>query len=79
MGERLFNQSQKLTIAIYNCPWYQLSTQTKKDMKMIMLRSDNGFHLTAGKFSDMSLMSFKEVVKSMFSFFSVLRLMLMQE
>nr|AZQ24942.1 odorant receptor [Aphidius gifuensis] len=76
MGECLSNQTEKLQTAIYNCPWYELSSRTAKDMKLIMIRSNNPFRLTAGKLSDMNLISFKSVVKSMFSFFSVLRLML---
>ncbi|XP_044019465.1 odorant receptor 43a-like [Aphidius gifuensis] len=76
MGEKLSAQADKIQDAIYNCPWYAFSPLVAKDLKFIMIRSNYPFYITAGKFLPMNLMSFKAVVKSMFSFFSVLRLML---
>ncbi|XP_044007654.1 odorant receptor 10a-like [Aphidius gifuensis] len=76
MGEKLSTQADKIQDAIYNCPWYTFSPLVARDLKFIMVRSNYPFYITAGKFLPMNLMSFKAVVKSMFSFFSVLRLML---
>ncbi|XP_055922466.1 odorant receptor 82a-like [Eupeodes corollae] len=77
MGEKLSIQADKIQNAIYNnCPWYEFPPQIGRDLKLIMIRSNYPFFLTAGKFYIMNLLNFKEVVKSMFSFFSVLRLML---
>ncbi|XP_055857829.1 odorant receptor 45a-like [Episyrphus balteatus] len=77
MGEKLSNQADKVQVAVYNnIPWYEFPPEIGKDIKLIMMRSDYPFFITAGKFYIMNLLNFKEVVKSMFSFFSVLRLML---
>lgn len=74
LGESLTSQAEKLQIAIYNSPWYKLSPEIIRDMTFIMMRNNYQFHLTAGKIYNMNISNFKELVKSMFSYFSILRL-----
>lgn len=75
IGEQLSSQSGKLHIAIYNCPWYNMRKNLVKDIKFIMMRNDTLFKLTAGKICVMNLNNFKNICKSIFSYFSIMRLM----
>lgn len=79
MGQGLSSVIEDMQYEIYKSQWYELSPSLIKDMQIIMLCSTQPYRLTAGKIYNLNLMSFKEALKSMFSFFSVLRLMLMQE
>jgi len=46
---------------IMNSNWYELSVQVKKQLQLIILRSQKAQKLTAFKFSEVSLDSFKSV------------------
>ncbi|THK33096.1 odorant receptor 47b-like [Diachasma alloeum] len=76
IGEHLSTQAEKLQVAIYNSPWYGMSPAIVRDMKFIMMRNNYLFHLTAGKIWNMDYENFKSIVRSMFSYFSILRLIL---
>ncbi|XP_063995955.1 uncharacterized protein LOC135173175 isoform X2 [Diachasmimorpha longicaudata] len=75
IGEHLTTRAQQLQVAIYNSPWYKISPFIARDMKFIMMRNNQLFHLTAGKIWHMNYENFKTMLKSMFSYFSILRLM----
>lgn len=62
--------------AIYNCPWYHFSVTTIKDLIFIMMRTSVQFHITAGKFYNMDIENFKNIVKASLSYISVLLVML---
>ncbi|XP_063995269.1 uncharacterized protein LOC135172807 [Diachasmimorpha longicaudata] len=76
IGEHLSTQAEKLQVAVYNSPWYRMSSAIVRDMKFIMMRNNYRFYLTAGKVWHMDYGNFKNIVKSMFSYFSILRLIL---
>ncbi|KAF7997271.1 hypothetical protein HCN44_005548 [Aphidius gifuensis] len=75
IGEILSNKTENLQIAIYNCNWYKLTPCTIRNIAFIILRTNYPFHLTAGKIHYMNLSNFKNTVKSIVSFLSILRLM----
>ncbi|XP_044594929.1 odorant receptor 82a-like [Cotesia glomerata] len=75
IGESLSTQTRNLQLAIYNCKWYQMSPILAKDLLFIIMRTNYPFHLTAGKICNMNISSFKDLVKMMFSYFSIIRLM----
>uniref|UniRef100_A0A0C9QIW4 Or13a_6 protein n=2 Tax=Fopius arisanus TaxID=64838 RepID=A0A0C9QIW4_9HYME len=76
IGENLSSQMEKLHASLYNCPWYSMQSTIVKDMRFIMMRNNVPLHLTAGKICNMDYNNFKGIVKSMFSCFSILRLVL---
>nr|QNL14962.1 olfactory receptor 18 [Aulacocentrum confusum] len=75
VGQRLSDQSQKLRDAIYNSCWYHLSPVILKDMIFIIMRCTRQFDLTAGNMFVMNIENFMQMLKTMFSYFSVLRIM----
>nr|AZQ24922.1 odorant receptor [Aphidius gifuensis] len=74
-GENLTNRAKNLQSVIYNSSWDDLSPKIIKDMTFIILHTQYEFYLTAGKMQNMNLSNFKNIVKSIFSYLSVLRLM----
>ncbi|XP_011300122.1 odorant receptor 24a-like [Fopius arisanus] len=76
IGEHLSRQAEKLQVSIYSSRWYKLPPIIVRDLKFIMMRNNHLFHLTAGKIWNMDYQNFKFIVKSMFSYFSILRLMI---
>ncbi|XP_044019162.1 putative odorant receptor 92a [Aphidius gifuensis] len=75
IGEELTNRAGNIQSVIYNSNWDDLSPKIIKDMAFIIARSQYEFHLTAGKMQNMSIANFKDIVKAIFSYLSVLRLM----
>ncbi|KAF7997269.1 hypothetical protein HCN44_005546 [Aphidius gifuensis] len=75
IGENLTNRAKNLQSVIYNSNWHDLSPKIIKDMTFIISRSQYEFHLTAGKTRNMNMSNFKDIVKSIFSYLSILRLM----
>ncbi|XP_057339962.1 odorant receptor 13a-like [Microplitis mediator] len=75
VGEQLRTQANKIQLTIYNCPWYNMSPKITNDMVFMIMRTNYSFNLTAGKMYFMNMENFKNTIKTMGSFFSVLRLM----
>ncbi|KAK0086194.1 hypothetical protein PV325_003617 [Microctonus aethiopoides] len=75
VGENLTTHAGKLQAAVYNCSWYKMPPTLVHDLTFIMMRNNYSFHLTAGKFLDMNIPNFQKLIKTMFSYFSVIRLM----
>ncbi|XP_011298917.1 uncharacterized protein [Fopius arisanus] len=71
-GERLSSGFENLGSAIYNCQWCDLPCKITKEFVLVMMRSYKTFTLTAGKICVMNLESFKNIVKAVGSYFSVL-------
>nr|WGO81779.1 olfactory receptor 104 [Microplitis mediator] len=79
VGEQLRTQANKMQLTIYNCPWYKMSPRITKDMVFTIMRTNYSFNLTAGKMYCMNMENFKNIIKTMGSFFSVLRLMFIEK
>ncbi|KAK0182963.1 hypothetical protein PV327_001042 [Microctonus hyperodae] len=75
VGEKLSEQAQKLQDAIYKISWYNMAPDLVRDMSFIIMRCNYPFSLTAGKVCVMNLSNFKNIIKAMGSYFSMLRLM----
>nr|QNL14972.1 olfactory receptor 28 [Aulacocentrum confusum] len=73
-GDHLTSNIEKVKFAVYCCEWYSFPLGTAKNLVFVIMRINRHFHLTAGKFYRMNLENFKNIVKLMGSFFSVLRL-----
>ncbi|KAK0073651.1 hypothetical protein PV326_013201 [Microctonus aethiopoides] len=78
-GEKLCNEVANIQMAVYNISWYEMPIATRKDMIFMIMRCNSPFNLTAGKLCDMNLSNFANIVKSMASYFSILRLMLIEK
>ncbi|XP_057323637.1 odorant receptor 13a-like [Microplitis mediator] len=78
VGEQLRTQANKMQSTIYNCPWYNMSPKITKDMVFTIMRTNYSFNLTAGKMYFMNMENFKNIIKTMGSFFSVFRLMFLE-
>ncbi|XP_063977332.1 odorant receptor 13a-like [Diachasmimorpha longicaudata] len=76
VGEKLLSHAEKLRSIVYNCSWYNLSVNIAKDIEFIIMRNNYFCHLTGGKFLIMNYESFTKITKSLFSFFSILRVTL---
>ncbi|KAK0071535.1 hypothetical protein PV325_012732, partial [Microctonus aethiopoides] len=58
VGEQLSSQASKLQAAIYNSPWYNMSSDVVKDMIFVIMKCNYPFNLTAGKIYDMNISNF---------------------
>ncbi|RLZ02187.1 Odorant receptor 10 [Cephus cinctus] len=72
-GEYLSNQSQSISQAVYECPWYKMQPRDSKMLMMIMIRAQKPLRITAGKFIFLSLDNFTDILKTSLSYISVLR------
>nr|AQN78425.1 olfactory receptor 23 [Meteorus pulchricornis] len=79
VGEQLSSQAEKLRMAIYDSPWYDMPPDLMRDMSLIIMRCDYSYYLTAGKIYTMNICNFKNIIKTMTSYFSILRLMFIDE
>ncbi|XP_063992614.1 odorant receptor 22c-like [Diachasmimorpha longicaudata] len=76
VGEKLASQADKSHSTIYNCPWYSMSVNIAKEIKIIMMRNNSFCYLTAGGIFVINFEAFKEITRIMFSCFSVLKVQL---
>ncbi|XP_063992370.1 odorant receptor 4-like [Diachasmimorpha longicaudata] len=74
-GESLSSSINYLQTSLYSCPWYQVTPKVSKDLIFIMARCGKPFHLTAGKIISMNLESYKGIIKTLGSYFSVMQAM----
>ncbi|XP_011298826.1 odorant receptor 43a [Fopius arisanus] len=78
VGQALSGETEKLQKAVYNIPWYKIPTNHMKSVIIIMMRVKYPFQLTAGKIANMNYETYKNIIKSTFSYFSFFRLALEQ-
>ncbi|XP_023245326.1 odorant receptor 82a-like [Copidosoma floridanum] len=69
-GHRLKTESENVADVTYLSNW--IGTLSPTNFKMVSMRSSKPCTITAGKFYDMSLESFLQVMSSSFSYFTVL-------
>ncbi|XP_015179051.1 PREDICTED: odorant receptor 4-like [Polistes dominula] len=73
-GDYMSSLFQDVCKVIYNCTWYEFSPSHVRDLMFIIMRTHVPFNISAGNFYIMNIESFKNIVKTCFSFFSVLRI-----
>lgn len=74
-GDRLSAAAWNLQTAAYGSKWYYLSPKMVRNLLFVMMRSNRNCNLTAGKVYSMNLDNFKNILKAMGSYFSVLQAM----
>ncbi|KAL2743705.1 odorant receptor 13a-like [Vespula maculifrons] len=57
-------QTAAVANAAYSMPWYMYSTELKRSMHIIIMRSQRAVRLTAGKFTYLSLETFASVIRN---------------
>jgi len=77
-GEILSSRSQAISTAIYLSKWYDLPTNIARDVRFIISRANVPVYVRIGKFYNMDLNTFKDILKASASYFSVLRIILAQ-
>lgn len=61
IGEKLSEQCKKVGDAVYMTEWYYLPRREILDLVLIISRSNAAIKMTAGKFVEMSLITFTTV------------------
>ncbi|XP_012219953.2 odorant receptor 4-like [Linepithema humile] len=74
-GEYLSFQSESITDAAYNMLWYNMSSKQVKFIILIIMKSQSQLTITAGRFMNLSLETFTNIMKSSLSFMSVFHAM----
>ncbi|KAF3054420.1 Odorant receptor 063 [Nylanderia fulva] len=75
VGEYLSTKSKMIGDAAYESLWYESSTNQNRDVLLMIVRSQKRLTLTVGKFVDLSLQQFANIVKASASYVSVLHAM----
>ncbi|XP_076666637.1 odorant receptor 13a [Andrena cerasifolii] len=71
-GEYLSSKSTSINNAVYNSVWYLLQPNDSRGLLLLMVRSQKQLTITAGKFGDLSLEGFANMLKASVSYVSVL-------
>ncbi|CAK9820404.1 Odorant receptor 85b [Anthophora quadrimaculata] len=74
-GEYLTFKSESINQSMYSFLWYELSLQEARTVLFIILRSQKELILTAGKFVNLSLAAYANMLKASASYVSVLHAM----
>ncbi|XP_052741522.1 uncharacterized protein LOC112057728 [Bicyclus anynana] len=72
-GNQLVEESEDVSTAAYECPWYWCSVSLRRSLLIVMTRTRHAARLTAGGFTQLSLASFMSIIKASYSFFTVLK------
>nr|XP_026498748.1 odorant receptor 4-like [Vanessa tameamea] len=71
-GQQLLDTSTGVAEALYNCGWYVASKGMKKSMLIMMQRSQRKVYVTTYGFSIVSLDSYTTILKTSWSYFTLL-------
>ncbi|XP_050675961.1 odorant receptor 63a-like, partial [Leptidea sinapis] len=72
-GNELSIESENISRAAYEFPWYTCSVGTRRYVLIMMTRCRRIAKLTAAGFTTLSLASFMSILKASYTFFTVLR------
>ncbi|KAM0736503.1 Odorant receptor 4 [Formica fusca] len=75
IGEYLSTKSRMIGDAAYESLWYELNRNQHQDVLLMITRSQKYLTLTVGKFVDLSLQQFANIMKASASYVSVLHAM----
>ncbi|KAL0883470.1 hypothetical protein ABMA27_016841 [Loxostege sticticalis] len=72
-GHELADESGNVGGAVYESPWYKMSVALRRDLLMLMMRSQRLAKLTAGGITTLSLNAFMGIIKTSYTLFTVLQ------
>ncbi|XP_025265290.1 odorant receptor 82a [Camponotus floridanus] len=75
IGETLTEQCNNVGEKVYMINWYELPHETALGLVLIIARSNNVIRLTAGKFFQLSVATFGDIVKTSMVYLNMLRTM----
>ncbi|KAK2583199.1 hypothetical protein KPH14_009219 [Odynerus spinipes] len=73
IGEILAEECKKVAEVTYTIDWYRLKGRKSLSLVLIIAMSSSSNRLTAGKFIELSISSFGDVVKTSFAYLNMLR------
>ncbi|XP_011498909.1 PREDICTED: odorant receptor 4-like [Ceratosolen solmsi marchali] len=73
-SDYLLSQSESIVQAAYSSGWYNLENRLKRNFIFIIMKAQNPLYITAGKFFYITRNTAIQLLKSTFSYISVLRL-----
>ncbi|RVE48271.1 hypothetical protein evm_007128 [Chilo suppressalis] len=71
-GHRLIESSQDISQAVYNSGWYKASSKIKSSLLVILIRAQRPLHITTFGYSVISLKTFTTLIKTAWSYFTLL-------
>ncbi|XP_072375698.1 odorant receptor 13a-like, partial [Diabrotica undecimpunctata] len=71
-GQLILTQSELIGNAVYNSKWYNCPSSLQKSVLLMILRSQRPLKLTAASISTLSLQTFLSIIKTAYSFFTLL-------
>ncbi|KAL6441734.1 hypothetical protein ACFW04_003673 [Cataglyphis niger] len=72
-GQKIIDCNEKVHESAYKLQWYRMPVMSQKLLIMIMIRSKKPLTITAGKFLVLSYVSFNAIMRTAFSYFTLLR------
>ncbi|PSN43949.1 Odorant receptor 71 [Blattella germanica] len=78
-GNDLTYESDSLTKAMYDSPWYEASVEYRKNLCIMMARTVKLCYLTGGQLYIASLETFRSIMGASFSYYTVLSSMKVEE
>ncbi|XP_050680521.1 odorant receptor 4-like [Leptidea sinapis] len=74
-GDMIMTSSVQIYHAVYNCQWYSTSSDIKRSIYIILIRSQKPCKLTAANFATLNLNAFTTILSRSWSYFALLRTM----
>ncbi|XP_016910420.2 odorant receptor 4-like isoform X2 [Apis cerana] len=73
IGEILTERCKEIGNMVYMTNWYRLPKKDILNLIMIIIRSNVEYKMTAGKIFDMSVITFGNIIKTVFGYLNILR------
>nr|QZH55114.1 odorant receptor 18 [Achelura yunnanensis] len=74
-GDLIMRSSELISEALYNSQWYSGNIRIKKELILMMMRSQKPCRLTAFGFADVDLETYKKILSTSWSYFALLNTM----
>lgn len=76
IGNYLKSQMEEIRFSIYLSAWYDLPAKLMKNLVFIFMQTESPVTLQAGNFITINLSTYMSILKTSFSYLSVLRVMM---
>ncbi|KAJ0173303.1 hypothetical protein K1T71_011479 [Dendrolimus kikuchii] len=71
-GQQLADSTERLSHAIYNSGWYKAPKKIKRSLLIMLLRSQKTVYVTTCGFSNITMASYSNIIKTSWSYFTLL-------
>ncbi|EFN67930.1 Odorant receptor 49b [Camponotus floridanus] len=76
IGNYLKSEMEEIGLSIYQSAWYSFPTKLQRNVNFIVMQTKSPVALQAGNFIVVNLSTYVSILKTSFSYLSVLRIML---